>query len=124
MTAVCQDSYGPEFFFEASPEDDFLRDHPIEDFTDEIMYLLDMNQDGDVSLRHAEKNLNNYVEDGTLTREEADDLYSIIEGALAQEGADWEGKGSVKNYDITKYLINNFYYYDWQGDGSWKMDSV
>ena len=67
MVAVCQDTYGAEFFFEASPDDDFLRDHPIEDLTEEVMILLDKDQNGDVNIDSAATNLENYVADGTLT---------------------------------------------------------
>ena len=77
-----------------------MRDHPISDLTDNIGILLDKDGNGDVNLAHVTRNLPPYIDDGTLTQEEADMYVSIVAGALEQDGADYKGNGSVMLEDV------------------------
>ena len=78
MVEACQLTYGEEFFFEEPADADYLRDHPLEDLTEKIGILLDKDHNGDVNLGAVERNLPPYVEDGTLTQEEADMYLEIV----------------------------------------------
>ena len=78
---------------------------------------LDKDSNGDINLPAAAENLHPYVEDGTLTQEEADTYYSIVEGALAVPGNDYKGDQSVMLEDIHDYLVDSAYYFDWKADG-------
>ena len=49
-----------------------MRDHPIEDFVEEILAVLDTNADGDWSLENAETNVASLLADGTLNQEKAE----------------------------------------------------
>ena len=104
-----------------SEDDDYLRDHPVSGLAEQMGILLDMDGNGDINLTHAINNLANYVEDGTVTQEEADMYTVIIKGALEQDGADYKGDGSVMISDIITYLEANYYYFDWQGE--WTQDT-
>ena len=86
-----------------------MGDHKIEDLVSDMGIKLDKDSNGDINLWHAGNNLPPYVEDGTLTQEEADTYYSIIEGALNVPGNDYKGDGSVLLTDILDYLVDNDY---------------
>ena len=99
-----------EFNFGDDPEDaEFVGDHTIDDLVEDMGIKLDKDSNGDINLWHASYNLPPYVEDGTLTQEEADTYWSIIEGALAVPGNDYKGDDSVLLTDIRDYLIDNNY---------------
>ena len=55
----------------ASPDDEYVNDHPVTELSDEIGIWLDMDKNGDVNLGHAINNLANYVAAGDLDQETA-----------------------------------------------------
>ena len=122
MVAVCQETYGPEFFYEEPADADYLRDHPIEDLVDTMMELLDMDKNDWIGYNAlTNTNLPDLLSEGTITQDEADMYEGIVAGTLDATGAADE---KVHRDDILQYLQDNYWYFDWQGDGHWMMDTT
>ena len=79
-----------------------------------------MDKNGAVSINAAINNAANYVAEGQLDQDTADMYLKIIEEALLVPGNDWKGTGvSVLLDDITIFLQDNGWYYDWREGGTW-----
>ena len=79
-----------------------------------------MDKNGAVSINAARKNAANYVDEGQLDQDTADMYLKIIEEALLVPGNDWNGTGvSVLLDDITIFLQDNGWYFDWREGGIW-----
>ena len=65
---MCESIFPDGAVFDASPDDEYVMDHPPSELSEEMYQLLDMNKNGDISLRYAtNKSTVDHVKNGTFT---------------------------------------------------------
>ena len=65
---VCEHYFPDEAVFDASPDDEYVEDHPPSELSEEMYQLLDMNKNGDISLNYARnRSTVDHVNNGTFT---------------------------------------------------------
>ena len=121
LVDVCQLTYDESFFFEEAEDADYLRDHPLEDLVATMIDLLDMDKNDYININALRNvNLPRLLDEGTITQDEADMYDTIVGGALDTIDNDERVHRDV----ILQYLQDNYWYFDWQGEGHWMADTT
>ena len=120
VVAVCYESDGADFDFQETEDNDYLRDHPLEDLVEEIMDITDADSDDIIRTNYQEgTHLPALLESGEITQEEKDWYSDIFAGTVAMTG-----DPAIHRDEIYEYLEDSYYYFDWQGDGEWMQDTT
>ena len=83
VVAVCWESDGAEFDFEEPADADYLRDHPLDDLVQTMIDLLDTSKNDYINLNYQKNtNIPALLDANTITQEEADLYWEILEGTL------------------------------------------
>ena len=83
--------------------------------------LLDMDKNDWININALRnQNVPRLLDEGTITQDEADMYESIVAGALATT----DNEERVHRDVILQYLQDNFWYFDWQGEGHWMQDTT
>ena len=83
--------------------------------------LLDMDKNDWININALRnQNVPRLLDEGTITQDEADMYDSIVDGARATT----DNPDRVHRDVILQYLQDNYYYFDWQGEGHWMQDTT